>query len=404
MFTDNDQLWIHSERSLFRQQTKPNEMQAGASTVFIGVGEIFSIPPSQMRTIDTGYAGSKHKFATHTNEMGTYFVSADEGKIFRIQGSELKEISAQGNRALFDNKLPMVFEKQYEKLTNTKYTCAEGTAANTATGFISAYDYENKRWILHKKDYKIISEDTWDATAEIDFTDTTIYENLSWTASFVQDQLISWHSYAPDYLFNTQNGLFTVKDNGIWEHNKGLYQTYYGTSQDHILEWVNNDAAANTKIFNNIEYRQSCDKLDLTYNDWVKDGNHTFNKLVAYNDVQSTGELTVAIKNNAYESIEHNPATALAFHKDNLWRVNQLRDMSISTGIPNFTTNWNNIQSTYPIDKVVNNVNIDLSKSQYELARLRGKYLIIRGTFNNPDKTLKLSTEFINTEYDKSVR
>ena len=78
--------------------------------------------------------------------------------------------------------------------------------------------------------------------------------------------------------------------------------------------------------------------------------------------------------------------------------------MSISTGIPNFTTNWNNIQSTYPIDKVVNNVNIDLSKSQYELARLRGKYLIIRGTFNNPDKTLKLSTEFINTEYDKSVR
>ena len=407
MFTDSDQLWIHAERSLFKQQTKPNELKAGSSTIFLGVGEIFSIPPQQIRTIETGYAGSKHKFATSTTEMGTYFVSAEEGKIFLIQGGNLKEISAEGNRMWFNKNLPMVFEEQYKRLTGNDYTCVEGTADDTSVGFMSAYDRENKRWILHKKDYRVINEESWDPNAPIDFTDGDVYANLSWTISFIGDKLIGWHSYLPNYIFNTQTELFSSKDigvNNLWKHNEGEYQTYYGVEHDHILEWVNNQAPLNTNVFNNIEYRQSCEKFNTSYNAWTKDGNHTFNKLVAYNDTQSTGELGVDIKSTTYESIEHNPATALAFHKDNLWRVNQLRDMSISTGIPNFTTNWNNIQSTYPIDKVVNNVNIDLSKSQYELARLRGKYLIIRGTFNNPDKTLKLSTEFINTEYDKSVR
>lgn len=403
MFTDNDQLWIHSERSLFKQQTKPNEMQAGTSTIFLGVGEIFSIPPQQMRTIETGYAGSKHKFATHTNEMGTYFVSAEEGKIFLIQGSNLKEVSLNGNRLWFNENLPMVFEEQYERLTGSKYNCVEGISSSNSVGFMSVYDNEYKRWILHKKDYKIIDESTFDKDS-IDFTDETKFENKSWTVSFIADNLVGWHSYLPDYMFNTNKELFLSKDNAIWTHNEGNFQTFFGVEYPHILEWVNNEDPINSRVFNSLEFRQSCEKYDLTYEDWIKDLDNTFTNIVAYNDNQSTGLLSVLNKDSNYNVIDYNPSQALAFHEENLWRINQLRDYSINPVVPNFTKNWASIQPTYPINKVVNTTNIDFNKSQYELARLRGKYLVIRATFNNPDKTLKLNTELFNTDYSNSVR
>ena len=403
MFTDNDQLWIHSERSLFKQQTKPNEMQAGSSTIFLGVGEIFSIPPQQMRTIETGYAGSKHKFATHTNEMGTYFVSAEEGKIFLIQGSNLKEVSLKGNRLWFNENLPMVFEEQYERLTGSKYNCIEGISSSKSVGFMSVYDNEFKRWILHKKDYKIIDETTFDKD-NIDFNDPTKFENKSWTVSFIADSLVGWHSYLPDYMFNTNKELFLSKNNGIWTHNKGDFQTYFGVEHAHILEWVNNEDPTNSRIFNNLEFRQSCEKYNSIYETWVKDLDNTFTNIVAYNDNQSTGLLSIVNKDSNYNIIDYNPSQALAFHEENLWRINQLRDYSINPGIPDFTKNWVSIQSSYPIDKVVNTANIDFNKSQYELARLRGKYLTIRATFNNPDKTLKLNTELFNSDYSNSVR
>ena len=403
LFTDTDQLWVHTERSLFRQQTKPNELSIGANTVFVGVGEIFSIPAQQLKSIDVGYAGSKHKFATHTNEMGTYFVSAEEGKIFLMGGGKLTEVSLKGNRFHFAKELPMKFEKQYERVTGKKYQCVEGIADSKSVGFMSTYDYENKRWILHKRDYKIIDESTFDPL-NIDFSDVSKYENKSWTVSFSGTNLIGWHSYLPDYMFDTTSELFLTKDNGIWTHNEGNFQTYFGVEHDHILEWVNNTAPLNTKVFNNLEYRQSCEKFDPNYNEWIKDIDSTFTSIVAYNDNQSTGLLSIDNKDRNYNVIDYTPSQALAFHKENVWKINQFRDYSINPGIPNFTKNWNSIQSTYPIDKVVNNDNIDYSKSQYELARLRGKYLIIRGTFNNPDKELKLSTELFNSDYSDSIR
>jgi hypothetical protein len=452
MFTDNDQLWIQSERSLFRQQTKPNEMNIGSSTVFVGVGEIFSIPPSQIRTIDTGYAGSKHKFATSTNEIGTYFVSADSGKIFLIQGGKLKDISMTGNSMWFYNNLPIKFEKQFEELTETEYPCIEGIANKSSVGFMSTYDYEYKRWILTKKDYKYIgegsitySEDFTEALAQstvagdlvfvvgnedigggwfirnndsfdpdggelfsyydsTSFNNTALFQNLSWTLSFDGANLVGWHSYLPDYMFSTQNEFFTSKEDKIWTHNKGNYQTYYGIEHDHILEWIDNEDPTKTRTFAGLQYRQSCEKYDPTYETWVKDINHTFTKLVAYNDTDCTGELTILPKDGPYDSIIYTPTEALAFHKENLWRINQLRDYSVSPGVPNFTKQWALLEPLYPIDKVVNPVNINSAKSQYEVSRLRGKYLVIRAIFNNPDKTLKLNTELFNTEYDNSLR
>jgi hypothetical protein len=446
LFTDNDQLWVHSERSIFKQQTKPNEMNIGSSTVFIGVGEIFSIPPNQIKTIDTGYAGSKHKFATHTNEIGTYFVSAEAGKIFLIQGESLKDITLTGNSMWFYNNLPIQFEKQYKKLTGNKYPCIEGIANKRSVGFMSVYDNENKRWILTKKDYKILEdklfinemnslqnvyEDVENGNVEFDsviynpildiffvvtgntnvyvveiieFGDFRYFQNLSWTISFVGDQLVSWHSYLPDYMFNTQNELFTAKNNELWKHNIGNYQTYYGLEHDHILEWVDNESPGEIKVIGGIEYRQSCEKFNSVNETWVKDLNSTFTKLIAYNDISTTGTLNILSKTTPYDSIAYNPTQALAFHKENIWRINQLRDYSISPLVSNFTKQWAQLAASYPIDKVVNSANINVNKSQYELNRLRGKYLVIRGTFNNPDKTLKLSTEFINTEYDNSLR
>ena len=70
---------------------------------------------------------------------------------------------------------------------------------------------------------------------------------------------------------------------------------------------------------------------------------------------------------------------------------------------PLFAQNWNNIKTNYYIDKVPNSNIIDITKSQFQMAKLRDHYVALRLYFSNPDNH-KLVTKYFEVNNKVSLR
>ena len=402
----NDSFYIHAEEGLYKQQIKPYQLQTtSAESVYVGVGDALEIPPREMNNISTGFAGNQFKEALSVNEAGAFFPDNRSGKIFRMTEG-LKEISNIGERNWFKRNLPITFLTQYKDLTGEDYKCV-GTTSAESIGIASTYDTRHKRWILFKRDYKIIDLESFDKD-NINFSDETIFENLSWTKSFDinSNSWKSYHSYLPNYMFNTQSKLYSsvVTHDNIWEHNVGQYQTFYNEKKPFIFEYTNNSNPQITKTFNSTHFMSNVYSEDTTNKQLIDIKNETFDNVMFYNDYQCSGKLDVIVKNNTdpYGSISFDSSEIQLDRNERDWSFNNLRDMTIliTPDESLFTRDWNNLtyQSEYPIDKVVNSNKINFLKSQYETQKLRDKYLTTRLFYNN----LNNNKMVINYIFNKS--
>jgi hypothetical protein len=101
---------------------------------------------------------------------------------------------------------------------------------------------------------------------------------------------------------------------------------------------------------------------------------------------------------------------SLLKRKDRVWFFNHFRDIAIDrtqASVPTlFTTDWNLLQTTPYLDKVINPLAIDSAKPWYENQPFKDRYLQVRLFFNNladPGK-YKLTTNFILSSANQSFR
>jgi len=73
----------------------------------------------------------------------------------------------------------------------------------------------------------------------------------------------------------------------------------------------------------------------------------------------------------------------------------------VSTDVPVFSYDWNDIQNDYFIDKVP--INIDPDKSMFNMDRLRGEWLGVRFFFK-PEEDYKITTNLITTNSKMSYK
>ena len=280
---------------------------------------------------------------------------------------------------------------------------------NSVNGVISdidkdqlAFDFTTRKFVLGtlgSKNYTIV-----------ELEDARYFENKSWTRSFCFDkEVMGWtglHSYIPNFYLYTHNSLysFIASSNKIWKHNiEGLYNSFYGIPRAHILEYVTIGDRLTTQIVEDITLHTKALKLDLESREYLEQ-NITFNKLVAYNSRQSTGELELNNKDEYLDSAylmgqilnKEGEITISRVEKD--WNLNEIRDNVIDPSSPLFLKNWDSIKSQYPIDKVVNNSNINFSKDWTELESLRDKYLIVRLKFDNFTDVQLTTNYLVNTK------
>lgn len=125
--------------------------------------------------------------------------------------------------------------------------------------------------------YDNVNEDTY-------FTFLTEEEKFTVSYNGLIQGFTSYYDFVPKYYIEYGNKLLsTLTGTNLYEHEKGLYQTYYGTYYPAHVTILANPEPFRNKIFNNIGYEGE------TYLNNVDVSNFSFNKLRVWNEYQNTG-------------------------------------------------------------------------------------------------------------------
>jgi hypothetical protein len=145
-----------------------------------------------------------------------------------------------------------------------------------------------------------------------------------------------------------------------------------------------------TSVWEYLNFIVDVKKYNTTAEDYTDINTEFFNRLIAYNSRQCSGELTVKVKdavldqNYLLNQIKGDtPHIITVDRNERNWNINELRDHRIDYNVPMFITKSSNLQNNYYIDKVLNSSSIDFNKNWMEKESFRDKYLELRLFFDN---------------------
>ena len=258
-----------------------------------------------------------------------------------------------------------------------------------------------------------------------------IFECRNWTISYsiLTSSWSSWHSYLPNFYlsgkdsFLSGNNRMYFPDGGDadinsirmlrtvgWRHrlndDHSNYQSYYGCVQPHAIEMATSNNPTTASVAESLHFITDASIYKEDTKEYVDQRYTTFNSGYLYNSYQTTDLLSFTVKDSdvysmSVTSITENLNSCLIDRKERVWGINGFRDMAIDRNTVNlpslFSSKWEDIESEYYIDKIINPLAVDNTKNWFERGRLLDKYLAIRLFFSNlanPGKH-KLVTNFL---------
>jgi hypothetical protein len=444
MFVKQDNLFIHTSSNLYRVLTGTQEIQTTTDTISVGANSLGSARIQKVfdNALGIRRGGCQFKAASVYCEDAYIWVDMYSKKVFGISDSP-RDLTLAGMNRFFYNNMDLVLKKQFEEDYYSLYGEFKeypylGTTCSKSVGYNATYDPVFKRYILHKKDYELLSdfrsnldinpvmpypenqvyllEDGYylaiapDKLQYMDPEHSTFFSNKSWTISFsLQRQgWISFHSYRPNMMYYTDNNFYSyiISNKNIWLHNTYNYTTYYGNKYDHIIEYVYRSVYPEF-TYDQFEYVSNVFKYIPENNSYAEIQESTYDRFYVYNNNQISNLRTIQPGNlNPYSRISYDPNISQAYKMRNIWRISRFRDYAVDRNNNNnsmFTNNWltSNIgtyfnQGVGYIDKLINSSYIDLNKPVYSLERFTDKFLAVR-LFYKPEENYKIVTNIVST-------
>jgi hypothetical protein len=115
-----------------------------------------------------------------------------------------------------------------------------------------------------------------------------------------------------------------------------------------------------------------------------------FNRMIAYNSRQCSGELQIKVKDTnlgagylQQQILGDRPDIITVDRNERNWSINELRDYRVNYNAPMFINRLDLLQSEYFIDKILNTSTIDFNKDWTQKESFRDKYLEFRLFFDN---------------------
>lgn len=414
LFKVGNSLFVHTREALWQLPQNVQERVTNEIVTFLGTGDFFSIPPRKVTDDDKGSCGTGHKWASIKTKNGFFFIDDIERKMYLL-GESPKNIAENGLRNWLKENMNDYLNTQYYDQFGEDYPFRNNPANPNGIGYTSVYDTRHERLIVTKRDYEYLGDmsqvtvgptGVWTVGGNpISFTDGTKFRNRSWTLSysFYSQGWISWHSYLPLYYLSNQKDFFSlIGTNSVWKHNiPGLYNSFYGVTNPFIVEYISVQNPINTRIWEDMVLLTRARQWDPTSETLVDAPFITFNKIVCYNDVQSTGEQNLAVKETQaqpskwlFQQITDSQGKVVITRKERNWNLNNIRDYAVDPSLPIWNMSWAAIQGSYPIDKVPNTANVNFSKDWSQRQVMRDKFLVVRlkfDTFTNVSLSFNFS-------------
>ena len=271
-------LFINCEQALLKTRGS-EELATDSFKVVLGTGNIFDRPPIEMVFEETGYAGCQHKFSCLLTRYGYFFIDEDRKKVFLVADT-VKDIT-EGLKNFFRDNLKTTGDNPYRE-----------------NGYTVGWDEEYERIILSSK--------------EAGFT-RSYYPSLN-----------SWYGrsfYYPNMMIGDRNSLFAFSEGKIYKHNNPLNKgIYYASPVIHSFAVV-------------IVIKDNKNQIALTNVNWktlfTLDGNpiknKTFDKLLAWNSYQSTGDVTL-IPHDSDQTLVYNYDETNIRRVKNIWNFNKTKN------------------------------------------------------------------------------
>lgn len=387
-------LYIQTRQATFIT-TGNEQLNIDAINAFVGTGNIFDREPIEILPSEEGSIGTQNMLSGVLTKVGLVTIDRENGNIWLLNGTTATNIG-EGLSFWFRENLNYTIERPEFQEDNPM----------NLFGFTCNYDWFNDRLIIGKKFYRLTPTaiallnasdvtipnlrytngrfvlTTFGGKVIIPLSDTTYFINESWTYSysFVTKQWVSEHDYYPDFLVNTRNLLLCFKDGFIYNtnnlNNKAIYDNttikdidsanpQLATPFPSYIIPVFNFGTTESKLFYQIHW------LAKVFKDEVYQPTKTFDKLLAWNDYQTTKD-TILV-NYAFGDFDTNTRNI----KDT-WFFNRLRDYLrstyLSTETEPFIFNYSLNANTAPIDN---------AKEFQNIGRMIDKYLAIKLLFNN---------------------
>jgi len=303
------------------------------------------------------------------------------------------------NTAWFANNLPVNLAKTFPTMSQDNPFDPFGV------GIFTTYDYDHKRWIIFKKDARLIDPLTSNQFTivndrvtrngiPVDIYNDPAFENISWTLSYspIMNQWVSLHPYKPLVAFTHGTTFITVhKDTvSLWRHNGSTRRSFYGVKTPFIIEPVYKVPNEYPLKIDALKY--IADSVILSTGEEVTSFDFTFQKAWVYNNYQFSGELDLLIED------ENNLSTLMMFPKttansklipirfrNNTWSFSDFPDIVSVNNQPIFVKAIGTVNQ-----KAINPLAIDYNRSYLEELQLQERWAKVRLIFDHPaDRDIK---------------
>jgi len=437
-------LFIQTREAVWQQPANMQERVTNEIVSFIGTGSFLAIPPRKIVDDSMGSAGTDHKWANLKTPFGVMSISEVEHMV-HLHSQKLEHLG-EGMSSYFYDELRPFLSKQLHDNLGVDFMHNNNPANPNGCGYTSVYDRRFNRFIISKKDYLLLPDKlailgvidkipplrrvvggsfpiphddepipvpTVDpvtfnyclqdgrfylGTLPVSLTNRNYFEDKAFTLSysFLSRSWVGWHSYLPNYYIRGKNNYYSFIGSNLgelWKHNitpigSGSYRTYYGVEYPFIIELVLTNVVE-TAILKDIKLETIAYRYDNVSLQTVPINDITFNKIVAYNGRQSTGEQELVIKLKDADYLSHRivkQSGKIGISKEKRdWYLNEFRDMVGDYDESLFTREWTKREPEYFIDKVLNPLAISQAKDWSQLQVLRDKYVIFRFRYDKTD-------------------
>lgn len=330
----------------------------GGTKITIGDGGLFSMPMQNIVNAEypNEYGSCQNRLAVVNTSKGIYYISQNQGKIFRYAGQGLQEISAMGTQWWFAKYLPYVLTDTPVAFLNTPYEMLDNPVKGIGCQVI--YDNKNQIVFFTKKDWSIkpqfvnsmeyLGSNVFrvNSLIEVELGDPLYFDSASWTMSFDpvankgQGGWIGYHDWHPDLVIPSKRTFITTKVDGLWVHADrcDLYCNFYGIDYPFEVEFSSIKIGDVTTLRNVSYYMEA-----YVYGENCDDRFHVldfnFDEAIVYNTEQCSGLLNLVLtpKNNApailnYPIINPTSIDILFSKEEQVYRFNQFWDVTNDRG------------------------------------------------------------------------
>jgi len=352
------------ERSLLKTKGKEDLNLSTTSSIALGSGDLFENEPDEVLFTDRGYGGTLSQFGVATSKYGHFSVDKVTGKVFLL-AKELEEISNYGLTEFLQKRLTAWGLKDYGLPYNVdiptmgvgiistwdpKYSRYIITKVDKIprTTFITAYDAGTISW---NGDIRHYVDTSGSSAVAILWDDTSYFTDTNWTISYYPALKVwgSLHDFYPRMYFYTNTNFYSLITGEIHVHNyeegsslsnAGVdynIGTYYGTNNDIIFEYIDNEAPSDNKLYSNFYYTAD---IEVPSNDesGIRHEVHNsgFDHFYVYNSHQLTWGAIIRDPGGTNNQLWL-PATS-ARRKERTWYVKGFRDNRMESTLVANTT------------------------------------------------------------------